>query len=432
MNIPFREDSKFCSFFPRSKSFLAIFVAILLSTCSLAWAQDSTAAAGAAPAAAAGGGDAAKGEALFKNNCAQCHAVTDEKVVGPGLKGATTRNSIEWITKWVHNSQAMIASGDPYAVKIYNEYNKAQMTAFPNLSEDDIKGIFAYVDQASAAPAPAAAGAAGAAPAAGAAQTSGPSDLFMIVLVALVVVMLLVLGVLLVIVTILSKAVSGEAADASKGDFMTRFGASLKRVAGDPAIRSATLWIFVLLVVKATLDGAYSVGVQQGYAPKQPISFSHKLHAGEYKIDCNYCHTGVNRGKSAHIPSANICMNCHGVIKKESPEIQKIYTSIENNTPIEWVRVHNLPDLAYFNHSQHVNVAGLECENCHGDIAKMEVIQQRSSLTMGWCIDCHRKTDVNTKDNKYYDKLVQLHASDSKEALKVADIGGLECSKCHY
>jgi len=432
MNIPFREDSKFCSFFPRSKSFLAIFVAILLSTCSLTWAQDSTAAAGAAPAAAAGGGDAAKGEALFKNNCAQCHAVTDEKVVGPGLKGATTRNSIEWITKWVHNSQAVIASGDPYAVKIYNEYNKAQMTAFPNLSEDDIKGIFAYVDQAASAPAPAAAGAGGAAPAAGAAQASGPSDLFMIVLVALVVVMLLVLGVLLVIVTILSKAVSGEAADASKGDFMTRFGASLKRVAGDPAIRSATLWIFVLLVTKATLDGAYSVGVQQGYAPKQPISFSHKLHAGEYKIDCNYCHTGVNRGKSAHIPSANICMNCHGVIKKESPEIQKIYTSIENNTPIEWVRVHNLPDLAYFNHSQHVNVAGLECENCHGDIAKMEVIQQRSSLTMGWCIDCHRKTDVNTKDNKYYDKLVQLHASDSKEALKVADIGGLECSKCHY
>lgn len=432
MNIPFREDSKFCSFFPRSKSFLAIFVAILLSTCSLTWAQDSTAAAGAAAAAPAGGGDAAKGETLFKNNCAQCHAASDERVVGPGLKGATTRNNIAWLTKWVHNSQAVIASGDPYAVKIYNEYSKAQMTSFPNLSEDDIKGIFAYIDNAASAPAPtAAAAAAGGAPAAGAAQSSGPSDLFMIVLVALVVVMLLVLGVLVVIVTILSKAVAGDEG-AAKGDFMTRFGASLKRIAGDPAIRSATLWIFVLLVIKATLDGAYSVGVQQGYAPKQPITFSHKLHAGEYKIDCNYCHTGVNRGKSAHIPSANICMNCHGVIKKESPEIQKIYTSIENNTPIEWVRVHNLPDLAYFNHSQHVNVAGLECENCHGDIAKMEVVQQRSSLTMGWCIDCHRKTDVNTKDNKYYDKLVQLHASDSKEALKVADIGGLECSKCHY
>ncbi|WP_138482224.1 c-type cytochrome [Dyadobacter bucti] len=431
MNIPFRKDAKFCSSFSYSKTFIAIVVALLLSVPNLVFAQDSTAAAGAAPA---GGGDAAKGEALFKNNCAQCHAVTEERVVGPGLKGVSSRHDFAWLSKWVRNSQAVIASGDPYAVKIYNEYSKAQMTSFPNLSDDDIKGIFAYVDKAAtAAPAAAAPAAASGASSAGTDGGGAPSDLFVIVLAALVVVMLLVLGVLLVIVSLLSKAVGGgESAEAEKGDFMTRLGASLKKIAGDPAIRSATIWIFVLLVLKATVDGAYSVGVQQGYAPKQPISFSHKLHAGEYKIDCNYCHTGVNRGKSAHIPSANICMNCHGVIKKESPEIQKIYTSIENNQPIEWVRVHNLPDLAYFNHAQHVNVGGLECQNCHGEVEKMEVIQQRSSLTMGWCIDCHRKTEVNTKDNKYYDKLVQLHASESKEALKVADIGGLECSKCHY
>lgn len=430
MNIPFRKDAKFCSSFSYLKTFIAIVVALLLSVPNLVFAQDSTAAAGAAPA---GGGDAAKGEALFKNNCAQCHAVTEERVVGPGLKGVSSRHDFAWLSKWVRNSQAVIASGDPYAVKIYNEYSKAQMTSFPNLSDDDIKGIFAYVDKAAtAAPAAAAPAAASGASSAGTDGGGAPSDLFVIVLAALVVVMLLVLGVLLVIVSLLSKAVGGESAEAEKGDFMTRLGASLKKIAGDPAIRSATIWIFVLLVLKATVDGAYSVGVQQGYAPKQPISFSHKLHAGEYKIDCNYCHTGVNRGKSAHIPSANICMNCHGVIKKESPEIQKIYTSIENNQPIEWVRVHNLPDLAYFNHAQHVNVGGLECQNCHGEVEKMEVIQQRSSLTMGWCIDCHRKTEVNTKDNKYYDKLVQLHASESKEALKVADIGGLECSKCHY
>ncbi|TLU98097.1 c-type cytochrome [Dyadobacter luticola] len=433
MNISFRTDAKFCSYLSCSKIFIAILVAVLLSLPNLVSAQDSTAAAGGAAAAPAGGGDAAKGEALFKNNCAQCHSPTDERVVGPGLKGASSRHDFAWLTKWVRNSQAVIASGDPYAVKIYNEYSKAQMTSFPNLSDDDIKGIFAYIDKAStAAPAAAAPAGGGGAAASGDSKGEGPSDLFMIVLVALVVVMLLVLGVLVVIVTLLSKAVSGETTDAAKPDFMTSLGNSLKRISADPAIRSATMWIFVLLVLKATLDGAYSVGVQQGYAPKQPISFSHKLHAGEYKIDCNYCHTGVNRGKSAHIPSANICMNCHGVIKKESPEIQKIYTSIENNQPIEWVRVHNLPDLAYFNHAQHVNVGGLECQNCHGEVEKMEVIQQRSSLTMGWCIDCHRKTEVNTKDNKYYDKLVQLHAGESKEALKVADIGGLECSKCHY
>jgi mono/diheme cytochrome c family protein len=435
MYIPFRKDFVFCSFSNYSKTFVAIVIAMLLSLPVLVHAQDSTAAAGAAPAGGAGGGDAAKGEALFKNNCAQCHAVTEERVVGPGLKGASARHDFAWLSKWVRNSQAVIAAGDPYAVKIYNEYAKAQMTSFPNLSDDDIKGIFAYVDKAgTAAPAAAATPTAGGAATGGSAsaQGGGPSDLFVIVLAALVVVMLLVLGVLMVIVSLLSKAVGTETENVSKGDFMARLGASLKGIASDPAIRSATIWIFVLLVLKATIDGAYSVGVQQGYAPKQPIAFSHKLHAGEYKIDCNYCHTGVNRGKSAHIPSANICMNCHGVIKKESPEIQKIYTSIENNQPIEWIRVHNLPDLAYFNHAQHVNVGGLECQNCHGEVEKMEVIQQRSSLTMGWCIDCHRKTEVNTKDNKYYDKLVQLHSGESKEALKVADIGGLECSKCHY
>ncbi|MEZ4901378.1 MAG: cytochrome c3 family protein [Spirosomataceae bacterium] len=148
-------------------------------------------------------------------------------------------------------------------------------------------------------------------------------------MVALLLVILLVLGVLLAIVSILSKAVSGGVGTAQEVSFGDKLRNGLVAFSKNPAVRSATVWFFILMVTKATIDGMYGVGVQQGYAPKQPIAFSHKLHAGQYKIDCNYCHVGVNRGKSATIASANICMNCHGVIKKESPEIQKIYTAIK-------------------------------------------------------------------------------------------------------
>ena len=200
------------------------------------------------------------------------------------------------------------------------------------------------------------------------------------------------------------------------------------------------LFIVAAVAFKTVIDGLYTIGIQQNYQPKQPIAFSHKLHAGAYEIDCKYCHTGVMKGKSANIPSPNICMNCHTQIKQDSPEIQKIYSAIGYDVttasytgkqkPIEWVRIHNLPDLAYFNHSQHVNVAGIECQTCHGPIQEMDVVKQYSLLTMGWCIDCHRKTDVNTKGNAYYDKLVELH--NGKKPMKVEDIGGLECAKCHY
>lgn len=415
-------------------------------------AQDNTAQAGGAPAAtgapadnataSAGGGDAAKGKEIFNAQCAQCHAVTEEQIVGPGLKGILQRRDEAWLIKWIKNPQAVISSGDAYAVALYNQYAPTVMQSFPNLSDDDIRGILAYVESASAAPA-AAAGAPGAAQETGGGGASvnnagggeSPSGLFTFVLIALMVVMLLVLGVLLVIVSLLSKAVNaapGAAGDTTTTPFFQRLRTNLAAAAGNSTLRSIVIWVFAFIVLKQTIDGLYSVGIQQGYAPKQPIAFSHKLHAGQYQINCNYCHTGVNKGKSAHIPSANICMNCHGVIKKESPEIQKIYQAVEKDQPIEWVRVHNLPDLAYFNHAQHVNVGGVQCQSCHGDIEKMEVVQQRSSLTMGWCIDCHRKTDVNTKDNAYYDKLVALHRKENKEPLKVANIGGLECSKCHY
>ena len=433
---------------PKFLGFVTLLLTLFVSN-NQVMAQDSTAAGGGGPAmatpAASGGGDAEKGKALFTNNCAQCHAVTEEIVVGPGLKGVQQRTpGKQWLYDWIRNSSAKVATGDPYAVQVFNRFQKIQMSSFPNLTNSDIDGILTYIDKASA-PVEAVVGGAGkaqlrggggASAENGGAFSSGPSELFTFVLVAMLMVMLLVLGVLLAIVTILSKAVTPVAVTTdgvqSATPLAQRLKDGLSSAFNNSTLRSIAIWVFLLVATKATLDGAYSIGIQQGYAPKQPIAYSHKLHAGQYKINCNYCHTGVNKGKQATIPAANICMNCHGVIKKESPEIQKIYAAIEQNKPIEWVSVHNLPDLAYFNHAQHVNVGNVQCTTCHGEIEKMEVVEQRSSLTMGWCIDCHRKTEVNTKDNAYYDKLVALHRKESKEPLKVANIGGLECSKCHY
>ena len=388
-------------------------IALLFATASASYSQD-----------------AAEGESLFKNNCAACHNTSDETLMGPGLKGVSGRRPIEWIVSWVHNPQAMIASGDKYANDLYNKFNKAAMTPYPNFSEGQIKGIIAYIDAANAAPA---APAAGAAPAAATAPAAAPSSggMMEILLVGILIIMVLVLISLLSIVNALGK-LSGSEANESGKSFFQALSENAKSLAANSAIKTGVIVLVLLLGGKATIDAAYGVGLQQGYAPEQPIKFSHKLHAGEYQINCNYCHTGVYEGKGANVPSANICMNCHNAIKRESPEIQKIYSALEKNEPIQWVRVHNLPDLAYFNHSQHTNVGALECKSCHGEIEKMEVVEQRSSLTMGWCIDCHRQTDVNAKGNAYYDKLVEVHNKDSKTPLKVQNIGGLECSKCHY
>lgn len=407
------------------KSLLALAVVVTISF-SNAFAQDST-----ATAAPAGGGDAAKGEKLFKDNCAQCHAATSEQIVGPGLAGIESRKDIAWLKKWINNPMGVIASGDKYANELFNKFNKTQMTAFPNFTEDDVKAIVSYVNQVNAGPT---------------GPTGGPDTVVVtpsgdtgsgkfvnVILVTLLVIMGLVLVALLGIIQLLNKLTDKAEGTPAKGvSFGQRFQNGLKDVVANKTVRTAIIWVFVLLATKATFDGLYGIGVHQGYAPKQPISFSHKLHAGEMKINCAYCHTGVYKGKQSGIPSANICMNCHNTIKRESPEIQKIYTAIETNKPIEWVRVHNLPDLAYFNHAQHTNVGGLDCKNCHGDIDKMEVVQQRATLTMGWCVDCHRKTDVNGKDNAYYDKLMEAHNAVSKGSMKVEDIGGLECARCHY
>jgi mono/diheme cytochrome c family protein len=371
------------------------------------------------------------GESLWNANCRTCHRV-HQKLIGPAMANVWDRApSMEWIYAFIRNSQKVIASGDEYAVNLYNEYNKTQMTAFTSLSDEQIGNILAYV-KAETIKGPEVAATASAGAGDSAQGSAIPTEYLNAILIGMVVILLLILVILGLIVSVLKKYLEQKADLDETEKEVIHSPISLATITRSPGFIFLVIFLVSAIGFKAVINGLYSIGVQQGYAPKQPIAFSHKIHAGDYEIACQYCHTGVEIGKSANIPSANICMNCHTAVKTESPEIQKIWAAVETNKPIEWVRVHNLPDLSYFNHAQHVNVGGVECQTCHGPIEEMEVVRQHSLLTMGWCIDCHRQTDVNTRGNAYYDKLEELHKSSSKQAMKVEDIGGLECAKCHY
>ena len=372
-----------------------------------------------------------QGESLFKEwGCNTCHAV-ERKVVGPALAGIYDRRDLPWLYAFIKNSSQVIGSGDEYAVNLYNEYNQLQMPAH-DLADEEILAILAWVRNTEENP-PAAAVAA--TPVDGqpvATEGAIPSQYVNLIIVGLIVVLLLILIVLAIMIRFVQRYLKEK--DGLSDEDTEIVNESFDPIAflKSPTVIGIVTFLVIALGAKNVIDGLYTVGVQQGYAPEQPIPFSHKLHAGQYEIDCQYCHTGVEIAKSANIPSVNICMNCHNQVKTDSEYIQRLYSAQESGKPIEWVRVHNLPDLAYFNHSQHVKVGQIECQTCHGEIQEMEVVQQYAPLTMGWCIDCHRNTAVNTKGNAYYDKLVEMHNKTSKEPMKVEDIGGLECSKCHY
>ncbi len=448
-----------------SKIFELSLVVFLLFSTSLIAQEDAAPqeAEAVADASAAGGGDAAKGKQLFNQNCAACHAL-NRKMTGPALANVETRLAEdegldkEWLYAWIKNSPGMIAAGDAYANKIYAEYNQAAMTAFPTLSNQDIDDILAYT----AAPPPAPVAPAGAAAATGvAAESSGISN--ELILGALAV----VFGLLVIMLFLVNKTLR-RIAEANGVDLERE-----KAEKGLPIWKAFAKNQFLVLVTSIFLilaAGYYAygwmmqVGVDQGYAPIQPIHYSHKIHAGDNKIECKYCHSSARVSKHSGIPSLNVCMNCHKSIYEykgnpEGPsaediangytnefytgEIKKLYKAVgwdeENqrytgeSEPVEWVRIHNLPDFAYFNHSQHVTVAGVECQTCHGPVEEMEIMYQYSPLTMGWCINCHRETNVNVADNAYYEK---IHAELSKkygvEKLTAAQMGGLECGKCHY
>jgi mono/diheme cytochrome c family protein len=374
-----------------------------------------------------------KGEVLFKENCKTCHAVYTQEV-GPALKDVTKRRDVKWLSAWIRNSQAVIASGDKYANDLYNKFGKSPMTSFSSFKDDEIKAVLAYIESV---PPPTAV----VEPVAGAgANAAAPADdsTSTIILILVVVVLILVLTTLIVFLSVIKRFLKDKEATLSEADKeLVNQKFDLVAVVKSKMFITIVSVLFVSIAVRACWLGALSIGVEQNYEPVQPVPFSHKQHAGEMKINCNYCHTGAYKSKQANIPSVNICMNCHTHVKEGSrfgaDGIAKVVKAYETGAPIKWVRVHNLPDLAYFNHSQHTTVAGLECQKCHGPIEEMEVVRQHSPLTMGWCINCHRETAVNSKDNAYYDKLLKVHADSKKKGeMKAEDIGAIDCSKCHY
>ncbi|MGB3605610.1 MAG: cytochrome c3 family protein [Psychroserpens sp.] len=399
-------------------------------------------------------GDPAKGKTLFNTNCAACHQL-DRKMTGPALRNVETRLAEEegldreWLNKWIRNSAGLIKSGDAYANKIYEEYNGTAMTAFPQLSDQDLSDILAYT--AAEPPKKEEKEVVGTAAPAEGAGTSNK-----IILGALAILFALLAVALILVRKTLTKFSDDKGVERVQKDK----GLPIWKAFVQNQFLVLVTVIFFLLASAYFVYGYLSqIGNDQGYEPVQPIHYSHRIHAGENGIDCKYCHSSARVSKHSGIPSLNICMNCHKSIYQVAEsvqeegineygvdynaEIQKLYKAVGwdegeqkytgETQPVKWIRIHNLPDFAYFNHSQHVEVAGIQCQTCHGPVEEMEVMYQYSSLMMGWCINCHRETNVKVEGNEYYTKIhEELSKKYGVDKLTAAQMGGLECGKCHY
>ncbi|KQS90185.1 c-type cytochrome [Chryseobacterium sp. Leaf394] len=442
-----------------------IAIGMLLSTSASIYGQD---------------GDPKAGETLFKANCTACHAL-DKQVVGPALKGVVERLKseqgldTEWLHKWIKDNKALRASGDKYANEVFEKFNKTEMQVFPNLSDADIDNILAYTTNPPVEEPKPAAGA-GAANADGTAAAA-PVDksVTTIMIISLLAIAGLLVWILLKLRQLVKLGQSDELSDYNQSKVKS-FSEIYEKY---HMVGKGLLAVLAILAAYGVWNWIMWIGVYKGYKPEQPIYFSHKIHAGEQKIDCQLCHSSAKYGKVSEIPSMNVCMNCHRTIseykgKYMEPgkdkafydgEIQKIYAATGwdpaaqkytgKTEPVEWTRIHNMPDFVYFNHSQHV-VAGekaiinsfnkknpdskidVVCKACHGKIDTMNVVQMANDFTMGWCIECHRTTEIDMTNgyNKDYfknlhDKLKKQYPQDGGK-ITVDAIGGLECGKCHY
>jgi mono/diheme cytochrome c family protein len=396
------------------------------------------------------------GEELFKANCANCHK-PDVDYTGPALKGVRDRQpDKEYIYKWMANPAGMIAT-DAYAKKLFEKWKPTVMTAFANLKKDQVDAILDYVEAYK--PPVVASGATGVG---GSSSSDDNSFLFGVLTLILAVVAF----VLLQVNTNLRK-LSDDKEGVLRGEPVPFYRNKTYLMMGILAMTGLGFY----LIMNKGMDS----GRMKNYQPEQPIYYSHKVHAGTNQISCLYCHGGIQDSKSGSIPSVNVCMNCHMAIKEYkgeaivdadgksingTAEIQKLYAyagwnpdkkeyNPDNNKDgipdgahaIPWIKIHNLPDHVYFNHSQHVKVGKQNCQTCHGNIQEMPEVYQFSDLSMGWCINCHRESKVDfynkadSTGNKFYSIYEKFHKdlkSGKMDSVTVESIGGTECQKCHY
>jgi len=444
--------------------------------------------------------DPKKGEALFKDNCASCHVKDMKtKMTGPALGGVEERWSKfpkKELYDWIRNSSGVLADAsyksNPYAKALYAEYKNTNMTAFPNLTDEDIASLLVYInnmyDAGCAAPPCATATDTAAKGATTEKKEAGNGSMILWALAFVLVLATILLARYINSLNRLAQQKAGEAPVEEKSFF---------QIVLNPTIVRILIFALVIIGGYTTVNNAIGLGRQQNYAPEQPIKFSHELHAGKNGIDCQYCHDGARRSKHAVIPATNTCMNCHTAVKKGpeygTAEILKIYASSGFNPlsgtyfaesasteerlaeykkwlkeanadnkainegeinaqlaaakpmlgkPVNWVKIHNLPDHAYFNHAQHVTVGKVACQDCHGKVEEMKLVKQHAPLSMGWCVNCHRQTKVKFDENTYYNAETKSHKmyeqyhnevkSGKRNGVTVEEIGGLECQKCHY
>ena len=382
------------------------------------------------------------GKALFQQNCASCHAVSKD-LTGPALAGIEERvTDQKLLYAWIRNNQAVLATGNKYFTDLYNQWNKTPMNAFPNLTDEEIAAMLTYISTEANKKTEVKTDAGGEK-----APEADNSLLFGILTLILAIIVLVLMQ-----VNANLKRLSDEKEGAPSYEPV-------------PFYRNKAyiaLFAVILFIVGGyyTIMGAIGLGRSKDYQPEQPIYYSHKVHAGTNQINCLYCHGGAQEGKHANIPSLNTCMNCHMAINEYAgeklyredgtevngtEEIQKLYSYTgwdpdqkkyaNEPKPIEWVKIHNLPDHVYFNHAQHVNAGQVACQTCHGEVQNMGEVYQFTDLSMGWCVNCHRETKVQFTDNKFYSIYEKFHddlKNGTLDSVTVERIGGTECQKCHY